>query len=134
MVTVPDIFSIRVDESLYFPNARFLEDQVYGAVAANPMIRHVVLMCSAVNYIDSSALESLEAINERLRVSGVTFHLSEVKGPVLDRLQLSHFPAMLTGNIFLTQYDALHALAPHITRESVLAPRRDTSCSLPVNV
>jgi SulP family sulfate permease len=43
-------------------------------------------MCPAVNEIDMSALESLEAINERLKSSGVTFHLSEVKGPVMDRL------------------------------------------------
>jgi SulP family sulfate permease len=56
-------------------------------VAARPQLKHVVLMCPAVNEIDMSALESLEAINERLNALGVTFHLSEVKGPVMDRLQ-----------------------------------------------
>ena len=33
VVTDPAIFSLRVDESLYFPNARFLEDQINGGVA-----------------------------------------------------------------------------------------------------
>jgi len=32
----PEIQSLRVDESLYFPNARFLEDLINRAVAVNP--------------------------------------------------------------------------------------------------
>ena len=94
--TVPGIITVRVDESLFFANARYLEDTVYDLIAKDPSIRHLVLMCSAVNEIDASALESLEAINARLKDAGVTFHLSEVKGPVMDRLQRSHFLQALT--------------------------------------
>ena len=97
VVTDPEILSLRVDASLYFPNARFLEDRVNQAVAANPAVRHVILECPAVNTIDASALESLEAINRRLKDGGITFHLSEVKGPVMDRLKRSHFLEELTG-------------------------------------
>ena len=78
--TDPSISVLRIDESLYFVNARFLEQRVYQLVADNPSIEHLVLMCPAVNGIDASALESLEAINARLKDSGVTLHLSEVKG------------------------------------------------------
>ncbi len=124
VVTVPEVFSVRVDESLYFPNARFLEDLIADAVAGNPRIRHVVLMCPAVNLIDASALESLEAINARLRDAGVTLHLSEVKGPVMDRLRRSHFLADLTGQVFLTQFDALAELAPGVTCATRAAPRQ----------
>ncbi len=85
-----EVITIRVDESLYFPNARFLEEKIAALVADCPKVKHVVLMCPAVNHIDASALESLEAINHALRDAGVTFHLSEVKGPVLDRLRRSH--------------------------------------------
>ena len=67
-------------------------------------MRHVVLMCSAVNEIDASALESLEAINQRLKELGVLFHLSEVKGPVMDRLNRTDFLNLLTGRVFLSQY------------------------------
>lgn len=123
VVTASDVLSIRIDESLYFANARYLEDSVYGAVAAHPEIRHVVLMCPAVNEIDSSALESLEAINQRLRDSGVTFHLSEVKGPVMDRLERSRFLEELTGKVFLTQFDAMDALAPELTKATLKAKR-----------
>lgn len=108
--THPEIISIRVDESLYFANARFLEDKIYGLVADNKALKHVVLMCPAVNIIDMSALESLEAINARLDDLGITFHLSEVKGPVMDKLQNSHLLKALTGSVFLSQHQAIQTL------------------------
>ena len=112
VLTDPSILTLRVDESLYFANARHLEDVIYDRVAIDEGLKHVILMCSAVNEIDSSALESLEAINQRLSDLGVTFHLSEVKGPVMDRLQRTHFPDQLSGRVFLSQFRAVKDLAP----------------------
>ncbi|MBL8583400.1 MAG: sulfate permease [Rhizobiaceae bacterium] len=111
VVTSPDILSIRVDESLYFANARFLEDTIYDAVATRPQIRQVVLMCPAVNMIDASALESLEAIAQRLESAGVAFHLSEVKGPVMDALKRSDFFTHFKGQVFLTHHQAMSTLS-----------------------
>ncbi|RMB01423.1 SulP family inorganic anion transporter [Eilatimonas milleporae] len=108
------VMTLRVDESLYFANARFLEDRIYALAAAHPALEHFVLMCPAVNEIDASALESLEAINDRLRAAGVTFHLSEVKGPVMDRLKCCHFLDDLTGQVFLSQFEALKILDPSV--------------------
>ena len=127
VVTAPDVLSIRIDESLYFPNARFLEDRLLAAVADQPGLRHIVLNCAAVNEIDSSALETLEDLNARLRDGGVTLHLSEVKGPVMDRLARTHLHRDLTGRIFLTQFDAMMALAPDVTRACHDSARRDTA-------
>src|SRR5699024_2684943 len=79
-------------------------------VAERPGLRHVVLMCPAVNDIDASALESLQEINHRLADAGIRFHLSEVKGPVMDRLQRSDFLDHLTGRVFLSQHAADCAL------------------------
>ncbi|MGY9034014.1 MAG: SulP family inorganic anion transporter, partial [Rhodobacterales bacterium] len=104
------VLTIRVDESLYFANTRALEDRVYDEVAKQPDLKHVILMCSAVNAIDMSALESLEAINERLDLGGVSFHLSEVKGPVMDGLKGSGFLDHLTGRVFLSQHQAQTAI------------------------
>jgi len=112
VLTDPRLLSLRIDESLYFANARFLEDYIYDRVAGCPGIRHVVLMASAINEIDLSALESLEAINQRLEQMNVKLHLSEVKGPVMDRLKRADFLHSLSGEVFLTQYDAMCALAP----------------------
>lgn len=111
VITSPELLSIRVDESLYFANARHLEERLLAEVAARPGLRDVVLMCSAVNMIDASALESLEAIAERLGSAGIGFHLSEVKGPVMDALRRSDFFAHFKGRVFLSQNDAFEALA-----------------------
>ncbi len=111
VLTDPEIVTLRVDESLYFVNARFLEDLIQRRVTDGCAVRHVVLMCSAVNEVDFSALESLETINLRLSAMGVGLHMSEVKGPVMDRLERSHFLDDLTGQVFLSQYDAWTFLA-----------------------
>ncbi|MGB7432820.1 MAG: sulfate permease [Ahrensia sp.] len=109
--TVPTVLTLRVDESLYFANARFLEDLIQKRVTDGCSIRHVILMFSAVNEVDYSALESLEAINARLGDMHVGLHLSEVKGPVMDRLQRSHFISDLNGRVFLSQHEAWQELS-----------------------
>ena len=104
--TCSGVLTLRIDESLYFANARFLEEQVSQLVEDNPGVQHFILMCPAVNTIDASALESLELINSRLKEAEITFHLSEVKGPVMDRFRRSHFLQALTGKVFLSQHQA----------------------------
>lgn len=118
VATSPHVLSLRIDESLYFANARQMEDWILAEAAARPSLRHVVLMCPAVNMIDASALESLEAIDARLRDGGITLHLSEVKGPVMDRLRRSDFFAHFGGKVYLSQYDALCDLDPDCARHA----------------
>jgi len=115
-VQSPSVLSLRVDESLYFPNARYLEARIGELIAVSPEVRHLVLICSGVNQIDASALDALEAIAEQLKSAEVQLHLSEVKGPVMDRLQRSDFLERFGGQVFLSQYQALCTLDP----ESVL--------------
>lgn len=114
VVVSPRVLGLRVDESLYFANSRVLEDRINEAVAAHPELAHVVLQCSAVNDIDASALESLESINHRLKDAGLQFHLSEVKGPVMDRLQRTDFLQHLSGRVFLSHFQAMQELAPEV--------------------
>jgi len=107
----PDVITIRVDESLYFANARFLEQRILEVLAENKMTKHLILMCCAVNDIDGSALEVLETVNEQLKTLGVGFHLSEVKGPIMDKLNKSHFIELLNGKVHLTQFKAYEELS-----------------------
>jgi len=106
----PKVTFLRVDESLYFANARFLEETVMDLVICKPELKDLVLVCPAVNQVDASALESLEAINERLKDAGVRLHLSEVKGPVMDRLKGTELLSRLSGEVFLSTYEAWQAL------------------------
>lgn len=116
----PTLVTLRVDESLYFVNARFLEDMIQKRVTDGCAIRNVVFMFSAVNDVDYSALESLEAINRRLKDMGVALHLSEVKGPVLDKLKRSHLIHNMNGSVFLSQYDAWVELSMNDTQKDAV--------------
>ena len=112
VTTLPHVLAVRVDESLYFANASYLESFLLAAVADDRRVRHVVLICSAVNVIDASALETLETLASELRDAGVTLHLAEVKGPVTDRLSRTGFLEHLApGRIHLSTHDAMVALS-----------------------
>ncbi|WP_298491619.1 SulP family inorganic anion transporter [uncultured Maritimibacter sp.] len=112
VLTHPELLSLRLDENLYFANARYIEDYILDRLGKDQPIRHVVLNCAAVNVIDLSALESLEELNRRLGDMGISLNLSEVKGPVMDRLQRTHFLDALSGQVFLTHFGAMKALGP----------------------
>ncbi|MCD8513265.1 MAG: sulfate permease [Nitrincola sp.] len=101
---------LRIDESLYFANSRYLEDVVMDIVINQPKLKHLVLTCQAVNLIDSSALDSLRTINNRLKDSGVQMHLAEVKGPVMDRLKKTDFLDEMSGVVYMSTYDAWKVL------------------------
>jgi sulfate permease, SulP family len=113
--TTPNVLTFRIDESLTFINARWLEEKILELVAERPALEHLVLMCSAVNEIDASALESLQAINQRLKDAGLKLHLSEVKGPVMDRLRRSDLVEELTGEVFFSQHEAFHTLGNSVS-------------------
>jgi SulP family sulfate permease len=49
-----------------------------------------------------------------LKDSGIALHFSEIKGPVMDKLNTTHFLKHLPGQVFLTNYQAIQALTPDI--------------------
>jgi SulP family sulfate permease len=110
----PRLVCLRVDASMFFANARAIEDRINAEVAARPELRHVLLQCSAVNDIDASALESLHAIATRLHDSGIALHFSEIKGPLMDKLKPTDFLQTLHGRVFLTTYQAVQSLTPEV--------------------
>lgn len=110
----PRLLCLRVDASMFFANARAIEDRINAEVASRAELEHVLLQCSAVNDIDASALESLHAIAMRLHDSGIALHLSEIKGPLMDKLQKTDFLKALHGQVFLSSYQAIQALTPEI--------------------
>ncbi len=115
--TWPNLLLLRIDESLYFANSAYIEQVVGNTVAERPAVRHVVLICTAVNHIDHSALETLHGMTENLREAGVTLHLAAVKGPVLDRLQASGLlDALGDGQVFFNTEQAVLTLGQDRTK------------------
>jgi SulP family sulfate permease len=109
--TLPGVLAMRIDESLLFTNSRWLAQTLAGVPLQRPGLRHVVLMMSGVNDIDLTALEALMALTRELGTHGVLLHLSELKGPVADRLAAAGLSSWLSGRVFQTQGDAHRALA-----------------------
>ena len=111
VVTEPGLVAVRVDESLYFANASVLQDRIEALVQANPAARHVLLVCSAVNQIDATALGVLGDLERSLRERGIRFLLAEVKGPVMDRLKHTDFGRRMQGQVFLSTHEAFADVA-----------------------
>lgn len=110
--TYPHLLAIRIDESLFFANATYLENFLINEVARNKEITDVLLICSAVNTIDGSALHTLEMIQDELSAGRVDLHFAEVKGPVMDRLsQTEFFKQHQEGRVFLSTFDAFKTLS-----------------------
>ena len=117
--TWPHILAVRVDESIYFANADQIETRLFELIEPvrsteserEDTVRHLLLVMSAVNFVDASGLEMLQRLNARLDGRGLALHLCEVKGPVRDQLEHADLGAWLGGEIHRTTDDACNALA-----------------------
>lgn len=121
--TWSDILLVRVDENLYFANVGHVQDMITREFQKRPGIKHLVLVMSGVGFVDSSALYSLQMAAENLRAAGVTIHLADVKGPVMDRLRRTKiFEQLAPGQVFPTPQVAVTALTRATEREKELIP------------
>ena len=112
VTTSPQVLAVRMDESLYFANAKYLENFLTREIADRPELQSVLLVCSAVNVIDASALEILETLVVELKELGIQFYLSEVKGPVMDKLvRIGFIDRLGKDHVFLTTDRAMRSLA-----------------------
>jgi SulP family sulfate permease len=112
--TFAHVAAVRVDENLYFANANQVENRFLKIIQEQPHVRHLLLVCSAVNFIDSSGLEMLRRMNDNLSRMGIRLHMSHVKGPVMDQLKTTDFAKSLTGEIFFTTDQAMRDLGERV--------------------
>jgi SulP family sulfate permease len=109
--TAPGLLLVRVDAGLFFGNVEAVNEWIDDELAARPDVCDVVLVLSAVNAIDTTALFGLAELNQALRQRDIRLHLAEVKGPVIDRLRQSDLLDALTGRVFLSAAMAWDELA-----------------------
>jgi SulP family sulfate permease len=101
---------IRIDESLTFANINYIEEFLATELKHQPNTKHIVLIFTSVSDIDTTALDALESLNQALQTTGKTLHISEAKGPVLDKLHKTDFLQQLTGQVFFRTEDAVKQL------------------------
>ncbi len=100
--TSPEVLAVRVDQSIYFVNTRYIENFLLSAISEAPEVKHIVLICTATNFIDTSGLELLERLCDNLNEIGITLHLAEVKSPVMDKLKQTDFYDHMRGEVYFT--------------------------------
>ncbi len=111
VTTWPELLLLRPDASLTSLNIGDLRDRILAEVAGRPALRHLVLVCSAVNSLEGGALLELEAMAADLAAAGVRTHLAEVKGPVQDRLdRAGRTEGLGGGRTFLSAQQAVETL------------------------
>ncbi|MGL5134325.1 MAG: SulP family inorganic anion transporter [Planktothrix sp.] len=116
VTTSPHILALRIDESLYFVNTKYLEDYLLKLVTEQKEVEYLLLVCSGINSIDGSALETLQRLIEDLHQMGIEFYLSEVKGPVFDQLEKVGFVDKLgRDRIFLSTDQGIKELSQRVS-------------------
>lgn len=108
--TVPGVLLLRIDESLFFGNLSAIEARLSAELMKDARIQDLVLIMSAVNRVDTTAMELLTDLNRDLSERGIRLHLAEVKGPVQDRLVNSPLWKSLTGKVHLSVNSAFETL------------------------
>lgn len=111
VATHDNVLMLRIDENLFFGNAESVASEIISAQAQHSRCHDVVVLMSSVSRIDVTALEMLKRLNDDFRIRGIRLHLAEVKGPVEDQLKESDFGEALTGEIFLTAFQAFQTLS-----------------------
>lgn len=107
--TLPGLIALRIDESLYFANAHMLEEKIEALLEAHPETRGILLIMSAVNQLDATALSMLTDLEKNLASRNICLQFSEVKGPVLDRLRPTPLGQRMKDRIFLSTHQAFLA-------------------------
>ncbi len=110
--TLPGLLALRIDESLFFGNAAAVQEHVERLLAEHPGTRRLLLILSAVNHIDATALSVLEELEQALAGRGIELAFAEVKGPVMDRLAGTQLGRRMQERTFLSVHQAFRAFSP----------------------
>ena len=110
--TIPGVLFMRIDERLFFGNLGAVESRLKHELDRAPGTHDLVLVMSAVNLMDATAVEVFAELNQDLSERGIRLHLAEIKGPVQDRLKHSTLWPALSGKVFLSANEAFEKLRP----------------------
>jgi len=118
--THPQIVLLRIDAGVFFGNAELISDRVLQTLTGET--RHLVLVMTAINLIDTTGLYALAELNQSLAARGIKLHLAEVKGPLMDKLKHSDLLLKpLSGQVFISAVSAFDQLSEELAAAPVQA-------------
>ena len=102
----PGLIALRIDESIYFANSQLIAEKIESLLSEHPATNCVLLILSAVNQLDTTALGMLTELEKTLAARNITLQFAEIKGPVQDRLQQTELGERMQNKIFLSTHQA----------------------------
>ena len=103
-----DLIILRFDAQLFFGNIHFFKKLVFDALNKNPRkVKGFIINARSMNYIDSTAIERLIDIIEKIQEKGIRVMLVGATGPTRDSVIKSKLINVVKkGNLFITSGDA----------------------------
>ena len=133
---------VRFNNSLFFANVNYLEEQILELYSSKPDLRHVHIVCNGINELDASGEDTLSLLVSRLRDRNIDISLSGVNENVLDVMTRTHLIDKIGydhifGNVALAVYhfyDRTHRVSREdkcplldmVTKESFRPAETDT--------
>ena len=85
-----DALVFRFDSELYFANINYFKERLEQMISRKGKdLKVIVLNAQSIYSIDSSAVKGLEEIIDDCHKRGIAFYMTEVIGPVRDKLRLT---------------------------------------------
>lgn len=107
----PQLDMLRIDGALFFGSVEHIRDQIEAARASRPATRHLLLIGTGLNHIDTAGAELLGYLAGSLRESGVTLYLCKLRPAVRELLERGGvFQAIGRDNVFVTKDQAISAI------------------------
>ena len=103
-----DLIILRFDAQLFFGNIHFFKKLVFDSLNKNPRkVKGFIINARSMNYIDSTAIEQLIDIIEKIQEKGIRVMLVGATGPTRDSVIKSKLINIVKkGNLFITSGDA----------------------------
>jgi SulP family sulfate permease len=105
----PGLLVYRLDDRLFFANARYFKGRVREAIrAARSPVSWLVFDAEAVTHTDSTGLDALQGLTEDLHDNGVTLVVARLRTRMYEQFELSGLAATIGPERF---YPTVHAAA-----------------------
>ncbi len=106
-VCTPGVVVYRLDDRLFFANARYFKARVQEAIRAAPdPVSWLVFDAEAVTHTDTTGLDALDTLTRDLRRAGVTLVVARMRARLQEDLDAAGVTATIGRDHF---YPTVHA-------------------------
>ncbi|RMH01582.1 MAG: SulP family inorganic anion transporter [Aquificota bacterium] len=87
--TCPQMEVVRPEASIYYANVENIVESLQDVMEEKKALKHLIIDCESVNYMDGTAVEVLEGFIQESRKKGVNIAFVNLKAPVYETMKSS---------------------------------------------